>query len=603
MLKMPATQFSGGSVSNGMTSRASKSHHIAEKFKPTSSVRIRDSGKFVAYTSRQKLGHVDIVGGCNLARRHRQSFNPLVTHRRKNRFSLVCNQRSSDSGASSSEVDERLVFEDGSSLDGGANGASELADVPSVVSPPPDVKREILMLSIPAIAGQALDPLAQLMETAYIGRLGSLELGSAGVSVNIFNYISKLFNIPLLSVATSFVAEDISRNENKSSSSEKHFLNDSSNGSRPFDEVAERKQLPSVSTALLLAVMIGTFEALALSLGAGLFLNIMGISSDSPMRAPAQRFLSLRALGAPAVVVSLALQGVFRGFKDTKTPVLCLGIGNLLAVILFPILIHSLQMGATGAAVSTVVSQYVVTFLMLWFLNKRAILLPPKMASLQFGGYIKSGGFLLGRTLAVLTTMTLGTSMAARQGPVAMAAHQICIQVWLAVSLLVDALGASAQALTASYLSKGDYKTVKEIAHYVLKVGLITGLTLSAILGLSFGSLATLFTKDAEVLAIVGTGVLFVSASQPLNALAYVFDGLHYGASDFAYAARAMMVVGAISSAFLLYTPAVIGLPGIWFGLTLFMGLRVVAGFYRLLSKNGPWWFLHSDFQKVELAN
>lgn len=51
--------------------------------------------------------------------------------------------------------------------------------------------------------------------------LGSLELGSAGVSVNIFNYISKLFNIPLLSVATSFVAEDISRSENNSSASGK----------------------------------------------------------------------------------------------------------------------------------------------------------------------------------------------------------------------------------------------------------------------------------------------------------------------------------------------------------------------------------------------
>ena len=43
------------------------------------------------------------------------------------------------------------------------------------------------------------------------------------------------------------------------------------------------------------------------------------------MHAPARRFLSLRALGAPAVVVSLALQGILRGFKDTKTPVLCLG--------------------------------------------------------------------------------------------------------------------------------------------------------------------------------------------------------------------------------------------------------------------------------------
>ena len=40
---------------------------------------------------------------------------------------------------------------------------------------------------------------------------GSVELASAGVSMSIFNLISKLFNIPLLSVATSFVAEDIAK--------------------------------------------------------------------------------------------------------------------------------------------------------------------------------------------------------------------------------------------------------------------------------------------------------------------------------------------------------------------------------------------------------
>ncbi|KAM3743621.1 hypothetical protein ACB098_07G160500 [Castanea mollissima] len=448
------------------------------------------------------------------------------------------------------------------------------------------------MLSFPAIGGQALEPLAQLMETAYIGRLGPVELGSAGISTNIFNCISKLFNIPLLSVATSFVAEDISKNSVKDSASE-----DSTNG-----KPAERKQLSSVSTALLLAVGIGIIEALALYLGSGKFLDLMGISSGSSMRIPAQRFLSLRAFGAPAVVVSLALQGVFRGFKDTKTPVLCLGIGNLSAVFLFPILMYYFQLGATGAAISTVLSQYIVTFLLIWHLNKRAVLLPPKLGSLQFGGYLKSGGFLLGRTLAVLITMTLGTSMAARQGPVAMAAHQICIQVWLAVSLLTDALAASGQALIASSFSKGDYQSVKDITDYVLKIGLFTGVFLSAVLGVSFGSLATVFTKDAEVLEIVRTGVLFVSASQPLNALAFIFDGLHYGVSDFPYAAYSMMISGAICSTFLLYAPSILGLPGVWLGLTLFMGLRTVAGFARLLSKNGPWWFLHRDCQRTELA-
>nr|POF22922.1 protein detoxification 45, chloroplastic [Quercus suber] len=103
--------------------------------------------------------------------------------------------------------------------------------------------------------------------------------------------------------------------------------------------------------------------------------------------------------------------------------------------------------------ISTVLSQYIVTFLLIWHLNKRAVLLPPKLGSLQFGGYLKSGGFFLGRTLC----------------PVAMAAHQICIQVWLAVSLLMDALAAAGQALIASSFSKGDYQSVKDITDYVLK--------------------------------------------------------------------------------------------------------------------------------------
>lgn len=55
------------------------------------------------------------------------------------------------------------------------------------------------------------------------------------------------------------------------------------------------------------------------------------------------------------------------------------------------------------------------------------------------------GGLLIGRTIAVLLTMTLATSMAAREGPVPMAGYQICVQVWLTVSLLNDALALAGQ--------------------------------------------------------------------------------------------------------------------------------------------------------------
>ncbi|XP_020583440.1 protein DETOXIFICATION 45, chloroplastic-like, partial [Phalaenopsis equestris] len=152
-------------------------------------------------------------------------------------------------------------------------------------------------------------------------------------------------------------------------------------------------------------------------------------------------------------------------------------------------------------------------------------------------------GFLLGRTLSVLISMTLGTSMAARLGPLAMAAHQICLQIWLAVSLISDALALSAQALIASSFAKHDYKRVKEITLCVLKIGLLMGITLALILFVSFDNVAELFTKDVELLTIVRSGVVFVSASQPINALAFIFDGLHYGVSDFAYSAYSMIAL------------------------------------------------------------
>ncbi|CAL4963901.1 unnamed protein product [Urochloa decumbens] len=438
------------------------------------------------------------------------------------------------------------------------------------------VRSELILLALPAVFGQAIDPMAQLMETAYIGRLGALELASSGIGVSIFNIVSKIFNIPLLSIATSFVAEDISKSAIKHPSSGK-------------------LELTSVSSALILAVGIGIIEALALFLGSGLFLKLMGVSPVSPMYKPAKLFLSLRALGAPANVLMLAVQGIFRGFKDTKTPVFYIGLGNLSAVVLLPLLIYGFQLGITGAAISTVASQYIITILLLRSLSKRAVLLPPRIDQLEFGGYLKSGGMLLGRTLSILLTMTIGTSMAARQGPTAMAAHQICLQVWLAVSLLADALAVSAQAMIASSYALLEYKRVQKIAMFALQVGVVSGLALAVGLYVSFGNIARLFTSDPEVLMVVKSCALFVCASQPINALAFIFDGLHYGVSDFDYVAQATIVVGVMSSLVLLWAPSVFGLTGVWVGLTTLMGLRMAAGIFRLLWKWGPWSFLHEE--------
>ncbi|KAF7043215.1 hypothetical protein CFC21_052606 [Triticum aestivum] len=447
-----------------------------------------------------------------------------------------------------------------------------------------EVGMDILGIAVPAVLALAADPVTALVDTAFVGHIGSVELAAVGVSISVFNLVSKLFNVPLLNVTTSFVAEQQAVDAKYSGVGERDGV------SSTREQASEkRKFLPAVSTSLALAAGIGLMEMVALIVGSGTLMDIVGIPVDSPMRAPAEQFLTLRAYGAPPVVVALAAQGAFRGFMDTKTPLYAVVAGNLVNAILDAIFIFPLGLGVSGAALATVTSEYLAAFILLWKLNNELILFSWNVIGSDIIRYLKSGALLIARTIAVILPLWLSTSLAARQGPVPMAGYEISLQVWLTISLLNDALALAGQALLASEYAKGNYKQARLVLYRVLQIGGVTGLALAATLFLGFGYLTLLFTDDPAVLDVAQSGVWFVTITQPINAIAFVFDGLYYGVSDFGYAAYSTLFAGVVASAFLLVVGPNFGLGGVWAGLTLFMGLRAVAGFWRLGSKGGPW--------------
>ncbi|XP_010922639.1 protein DETOXIFICATION 44, chloroplastic [Elaeis guineensis] len=480
-------------------------------------------------------------------------------------------------------------------------GPSVLSSIPRLLDRirGDQISLELVSIALPAVLALAADPIASLVDTAFVGHLGSVELAAVGVSVSVFNLVSKLLNVPLLNVTTSFVAEQQALDGGLKSDANRVETREKVLGLKlkGRGDSGGRKFLPAVSTSLALAAGIGLAEAIGLFLGSGFLINIMGIPVDSPMRMPAEQFLTLRAYGAPPLVIALAAQGTFRGFMDTKTPLYAVGAGNLLNAILDPILIFAFGLGVGGAAIATVISEYLIAFILLWKLNAKVVLLSPDILGGGFIRYLKSGGLLISRTIAVLLTMTLATSLAVREGPIPMAGHQICLQVWLAVSLLNDALALAGQALLASEFTQRNYVQARVIIYKVLQIGATTGIALAIILFFGFGYVSHLFTTDSDVLDVARSGVLFVTVSQPVNALAFVIDGLYYGVSDFAYAAYSMVLVGLVSSVFLLIAAHMFGLAGVWTGLFLFMSLRAAAGFWRLGTKSGPWKMVWSEME------
>jgi putative efflux protein, MATE family len=414
--------------------------------------------------------------------------------------------------------------------------------------------REILDLAVPALAGLAAGPLVSLVDTAFVGQLGRVPLGALGVNTSIFSMTFVVFNF-LAYGTTPRVGKAVGNDDRKEAG-----------------RVVVRALMLAVGAGI---VALGALQALARPI-----LMLMGAGDE--LMAPALSYLRIRALAGPAVLLITASHGAFRGYQDTRTPmVVTLGF-NVVNGGLDPLFIFVFDWGLVGAAAATAIGQWVgaLTFLYLLLQARRDELgielrWPDPHTLVPF---LKVGRDLFLRTASLVGTMTLATAMAARVGVTAVAAHQVAAQLWTFLALLVDALAVAAQALVSKHLGADDRETAWEVSHRLVQWGLAVGVGL----GLGFWALRPVlpgfFTDDPETVQALLDVYFFVVVLQPLNGLVFVGDGLYMGAEAFPYLAKAMIGTAlAAAVVLLLVNPMGWGLVGVWWGITTLMVGRLVT--------------------------
>lgn len=173
-----------------------------------------------------------------------------------------------------------------------------------------------------------------------------------------------------------------------------------------------------------------------------------------------------------------------------------------------------------------------------------------------------------------------------------MAAFQICSQLWLATSLLADGLAVAAQTVLASAFANNDLNEVVAATSCVLQLSIVLGMSLALVLGVAMRFGSRVFTNETDVIYVIYKGIPFVAGMQTMNSLAFVLDGINFGASDYSYSAYSMVVVSTISIPCLVYLSVHKGFIGIWVALTIYMTLRTIASILRMVAAKGPWVFL-----------
>jgi hypothetical protein len=272
--------------------------------------------------------------------------------------------------------------------------------------------KEFFAIALPAFVQLAAEPLAGLVDTAYLGRLGPEVLGGAGVAISAQYAVGKLYNDPLLRTSISLVASEFGRRKN---GGRRKKNDENEDDDREEEEKEERRALSmAVSSAMLLALGVGIAQLVLYYAFADSILAGMGVTAASGMHASAYSYMRVRALGTPAATLWLVTNGVYRGLGDTSTPLIYSILFTVLNAILDPIFIFTLGFGASGAAAGTAIAQYVALVPLVYSLHKRVSIDVFGMWG-EMGGtlrkYLKAGSYVFVRTVGKV----LAYSICARQ--------------------------------------------------------------------------------------------------------------------------------------------------------------------------------------------
>ena len=463
--------------------------------------------------------------------------------------------------------------------------------------------REFFSIGIPAFVQLAAEPLAGLVDTAYLGRLGPEVLGGAGVAISAQYAVSKLYNDPLLRTSISLVASEDGKSE--------------VNG----DSVEKSKQSLSiaVSSALLLAFTVGAIQLLLYFTFAGKILQGMGVGPTSPMYHSAYSYLRVRALGTPAATLWLVTNGIFRGLGDTSTPLKYSLMFTALNAILDPFFIFTLKFGASGAAAGTALAQYTALIPLMYSLHRKVgvdILGQWRLLGDTLKEYVSAGSYVLIRTVGKVLAYSVCARHAALLGSVAAAAYNLTFQLGFATTQICESVAVAVQTLLAREIAGGKlkesddkkYLRAKRVRHLINGSILVGGLVaggLSTLTWFQKESVLKGLTTDASIRE--ASRVIFpaVMVTQILKGLAYPVNGIIMGGLDWKFTMLAMWLANFICVGMIQFWArggGVVTLGNIWWALAAFMGTQVVTGALRFSSKTGIWRILRAEKKEEATA-
>lgn len=416
----------------------------------------------------------------------------------------------------------------------------------------------MLALSVPVLLSLVAEPLTGLVDTAFVARLGATPLAALGVGTVALSSIFWIFNFLAIGSQTE-VAQALGR------------------------------QAPERATRIagLGLLLSGLFGGLMVVLGwflADWAAGALGAAGE--MQQLAAQYMRIRLFGAPAIIGTLTAFGVLRGMQDMRTPLWIALAVNALNIGLDGPLIFGWgglpALGVRGAAFASVGAQWLGAA---WAVGAvvRRLGWPRQLRWHEARRLLQVGGDLFIRTGLLTLFLLLATRVATRVGAESGAAHQAIRQVWTFTALGLDALALTGQSLVGYFMGGGDVARARQVAWVSSLWGVGLGVLLALGMWLGREAVVRLLVPETAV-AVFRPAWLISAVVQPVNALAFVTDGLHWGTGDYRYLRNAVFAATLTGGAGLLLIDVTMAgaLTWIWAASGVWITVRALFGVLRI---------------------
>ena len=374
------------------------------------------------------------------------------------------------------------------------------------------IYRNLILLSLPIMTTSFIQMSYSLMDTFWVGKLGTEAIAGVGIVSFIMWFANSLVLVSKTGIEIG-VAYSI--------------------GSR--DDKQFRKYIDT-SVAINLFMSI-TFGILLYIFGFDI-IKFFNIKSET-VNSLANSYLNIVILGLPFTFLNPLFSGVFNGSGNSKVPFIANSAGLIINIVLDPILIYGYfglpKYGVSGAAIATTLSQMIVTgiFIVFSFLDGKILHgfnLVKNFSKAIFKEVLRLGVPTAFKSCIFAFISTILLRIIANWGENAVAAENVAVQIEAINWMTVEGFSIALCALIAQNYGAKNYENIQSGYKKGLKIILWIGVFCSVFLFVSSDFIIRLFIKDDLETIRMGVSYLKVLAfSEIFLALEIGISGMFNG--------------------------------------------------------------------------